>query len=43
MWTPATRAQHTRVSKRYQTDLSDAEWALERFSTALSRHGIPVG
>ena len=28
MWTPATRAQHTRVSKRYQTDLSDAEWAL---------------
>ena len=28
MRTPATRAQHTRVSKRYQTDLSDAEWAL---------------
>ena len=28
MWTPATRAQHTRISKRYQTDLSDAEWAL---------------
>jgi transposase len=28
MWTPATRAQHTRVSKRYQTDLSDAEWRL---------------
>ena len=28
MWTPATRAQHTRVSKRYQTDLSDAEWQL---------------
>ena len=28
MWTPATRVQHTRVSKRYQTDLSDAEWAL---------------
>ncbi|WP_206066025.1 hypothetical protein [Novosphingobium sp. ERN07] len=25
---PATGAQHTRVSKRYQTDLSDAEWAL---------------
>lgn len=28
MWTPATRAQHTRVSKRYQSDLSDAEWPL---------------
>lgn len=28
MWIPATRAQHTRVAKRYQTDLSDAEWLL---------------
>lgn len=28
MWTPATRAQHTRVAKRYQTDLNDAEWRL---------------
>ena len=28
MWTPATRTQHKRVSKRCQTDLSDAEWAL---------------
>jgi transposase len=28
MWTSATRAQHRRVSKRYQTDLSDAEWTL---------------
>jgi transposase len=28
MWAPATRAQHTRVSKRYQTDLTDAEWLL---------------
>ena len=28
MWTPATRAQHMRVSKRYQTDLTDAEWLL---------------
>ena len=28
MWTPATRPQHTRVSKRYQTDLTDAEWSL---------------
>jgi transposase len=28
VWTSATRAQHTRVSNRYQTDLTDAEWAL---------------
>ena len=28
MSTPATRAQHTRVSKLCQTDLSDVEWAL---------------
>lgn len=28
MWTPATRVQHTRVSHRYQTDLTDAEWLL---------------
>ena len=28
MWTPATRVQHTRVSKRYQTDLTDPEWLL---------------
>ena len=26
MWTPATRVQHRRVSKRYHTDLTDAEW-----------------
>lgn len=35
MWTPATRAQHTRVSQRYQTDLTDAEWL-------LIRHMLPV-
>lgn len=28
MWTPTTRAQHMRVAKRYQTDLSDTEWRL---------------
>ena len=27
-WTPTTCAQHTRVSNRYQTDLTDAEWLL---------------
>lgn len=28
MWTPTTRAQHNRVSLRYQTDLTDAEWVV---------------
>ncbi|MBB4660365.1 IS5 family transposase [Parvularcula dongshanensis] len=28
MWTPATRAQHSRCGLRYQTDLTDAEWAV---------------
>src|SRR6201995_1038500 len=26
MWTPTTRQQHSRPVKRYQTDLTDAEW-----------------
>jgi len=28
MWTPATRRQHSRESLRYETDLTDTEWAL---------------
>src|SRR4028118_1479654 len=28
MWTPATRRQHSRDGLRYQTDLTDAEWAV---------------
>lgn len=28
MWTPATRAHHSRTSARFETDLTDAEWAL---------------
>ena len=28
MWTPATRRQHSREGLRYETDLTDAEWAL---------------
>jgi transposase len=28
MWTPATRLQHSRPSARYQTDMSEAEWAI---------------
>jgi len=28
MWTPTTRRQHSRTGLRYETDLTDAEWAL---------------
>lgn len=28
MWTPATRRQHSRAGLRYETDVTDAEWAL---------------
>ena len=28
MWTPTTRRQHSRTDLRYETDLTDAEWAL---------------
>src|ERR687885_1048194 len=28
MWTPTTRQQHSRPGLRYETDLTDAEWAL---------------
>ena len=28
MWTPATRRQHSRDHLRYETDLTDAEWAV---------------
>src|ERR1700712_1625108 len=28
MWTPTTRRQHSRAGLRYETDLTDAEWAL---------------
>jgi hypothetical protein len=37
MWTPATRRQHSRDELRYETDLTDAEWAL------LVRPGGVVG
>ena len=26
MWTPTTRQRHSRPVRRYQTDLTDAEW-----------------
>ncbi len=28
MWTPTTRAQHSRAALRYVSDLTDAEWAI---------------
>ena len=28
MWTPTTREQHSRETLRYQTDLTDAQWAV---------------
>src|SRR6185436_16313859 len=28
MWTPTTREQHSRTAARYETDLTDAEWAI---------------
>src|SRR5215217_7663691 len=28
MWTPSTRRQHSREGLRYETDLTDSEWAL---------------
>jgi len=28
MWTPTTRRQHSRTGLRYETDLTDAEWAV---------------
>src|SRR4051795_8390797 len=28
MWTPTTREQYSRTALRYETDLTDAEWAV---------------
>lgn len=40
MWTPATRAQHSRAGLRYGSDLTDAEWAiLEPLLPPPCRHG----
>jgi hypothetical protein len=35
MWTPTTRRQHSREGLRYETDLTDAEWALIEPSAAV--------
>ena len=29
MWTPTTRAQHSRAGLRYGSDVTDAEWQIE--------------
>jgi hypothetical protein len=34
MWTPTTRQQHSRPITRYQTDLTDAEWRVNRAALA---------
>ena len=42
MWTPATRAQHSRKGLRYETDLTDNEWELiEPFMPAACPTGGP--
>jgi transposase len=42
MWTPTTREQYTRTAARYETDLTDAEWAiLEPHMPARSKRGRP--
>ncbi len=42
MWTPATRRQHSRVGLRYETDLTDAEWAvIEPFLPPPPEYGRP--
>jgi putative transposase len=42
MWTPVTRRHHSRDHLRYETDLTDAEWALiEPLLPAPSRRGRP--
>jgi transposase len=40
MWTPTTRAQHSRAGLRYGSDVTDAEWeVLAPFLPPPSRHG----
>jgi putative transposase len=42
MWTPTTRRQHSRKSLRYETDLTDEEWAIiEPFLPASPARGRP--
>ena len=42
MWTPTTRRQHSRDGLRYETDLTDAEWAvIEPLLPSPSKRGRP--
>ncbi|WP_336490652.1 IS5 family transposase [Methylobacterium nigriterrae] len=42
MWTPATRRQHSRDDLRYETDLTEAEWAvIEPLMPAPNLRGRP--
>ncbi len=42
MWTPTTRAQHSRAGLRYGSDVTDAEWLiLGPFLPAACRCGCP--
>ncbi len=42
MWTPATRRQHSRGGLRYETDLTNSEWALiEPFMPEPNQRGRP--
>ena len=41
MWTPATRRQQSRDGLRYETDLTDAEWAGIEPSRELAQRGRP--
>jgi len=43
MWTPATRRQHSRIVTRYQTDLTDAEWARDRAALAEAQRDRQAG
>ena len=43
-WNETTRKQYTRISRRYGSDLTDAEWeVLAPLLPPLSRRGRPVG
>src|SRR3954453_21325363 len=42
MWTPTPREQYTRTAARYETDLTDAEWAMiEPHMPPRSKRGRP--
>src|SRR6185295_8156758 len=42
MWTPTTREQHSRTAARYETDLTDGEWAIiEPHMPPRSKRGRP--